>query len=65
MEFFETSEEVVIYMKKKLEFLRTQRGSTCIRQRKSGSLFSSYTFISKNQIEYDYYRDEPNPEYEP
>jgi len=25
MEFFETSDEVVVYMKKRFEFLRTQR----------------------------------------
>lgn len=67
MKFFETSEEVVIYMKKKkrLQFLRTQWGSTLSLTNASGSLLSSYAFISKTQLEYNYYRDEPNPEYEP
>ena len=50
MEFFETSEKVVVYMnKKRLELLITHLGSTRIRQRKSGSQVSYYAFISKKK----------------
>lgn len=48
MEFFETSEKVVVYMnKKRLELLITHLGSTLSLTNSSGSQVSYYAFISK------------------
>lgn len=45
--------------------IRTQQGSTLSLTNSSGSLLSSYAFISQKFNLSDYYKDEPNPEYEP
>lgn len=50
MEFFETSEKVVVYMnKKRLELLITHLGSTLSLTNSSGSQVSYYAFISKKK----------------
>ena len=50
MDFFETSEKVVVYMnKKRLELLITHLGSTLSLTNSSGSQVSYYAFISKKK----------------